>query len=83
MMRERHRFDVISLVFGLLFIAVSLPVLLTETTLDFDGGWIPPAAIVVIGLIVAATALRPRRSREEETAEPTALAELGTPPDLD
>ena len=47
-MQERHQMDILSLVFGLLFAALAFPVLVTDTPLDFEAGWVVPAVIVAI-----------------------------------
>ena len=69
-MQERHPLDVLSLVFGLLFAALAIPVLVTDTPLDFDAGWVVPAVIVAIGLVIGASAFR-RRSDEAELEQST------------
>ena len=60
-MNERHTLDVISLVFGLLFMALALPVILTDTPLSIDARWLWPAAVIVLGAIVAGSGLRRRQ----------------------
>jgi hypothetical protein len=62
-MNERHTLDVISLVFGLLFMALALPVLLTDTPLSIDARWLWPAAVIALGAIVAGSGLRRREER--------------------
>jgi membrane protein implicated in regulation of membrane protease activity len=66
-MQERHPLDVLSLVFGLLFAALAIPVLVTDTPWDFDAGWVVPAVIVAVGLVIGASAFR-RRTDEENPA---------------
>ena len=66
-MNERHTLDVISLVFGLLFVALALPVLLTDTPLSIDARWLWPAAVIALGAIVAGSGLR---RREEQIPSP-------------
>ena len=86
-MQERHPLDVLSLVFGLLFAALAIPVLVTDTPLDFDAGWIVPAVIVAIGLVIGASAFG-RRTDEEtpdaltDPAFEAAKAELPDAPTL-
>jgi hypothetical protein len=69
-MQERHPLDVLSLVFGLLFAALAIPVLVTDTPLDFDAGWVVPAVIVTIGLVIGASAFG--RRTDEEAQDPLA-----------
>ncbi|MDH5372248.1 MAG: DUF4231 domain-containing protein [Acidimicrobiia bacterium] len=78
-MQERHRLDILSLVFGLLFAAVAIPVLVTDTPWDFDAGWIVPALIVVIGFIIGASAFRNRETSPEP--DPNVAAALGELPE--
>ncbi len=60
-MNERHPLDIISLVFGVLFLGISLPVLFASTPLDFDARWALPATVIVVGLLILGSALRPKR----------------------
>lgn len=65
-MNERHTLDVVSLVFGLIFIALALPVMLAGTPLHLDGRWLWPTAVIIAGLIIAGSALRPNRRTVQE-----------------
>ena len=67
-MNERHPLDIISLIFGILFLGVSVPVLLLNTPLDIDARWALPATVIVVGLLVLGSALRPKRN-QATTAE--------------
>ena len=60
-MNERHPLDILSLVFGVLFLGISLPVLFSSTPLDFDARWALPATVIVVGLLILGSALRPKR----------------------
>ncbi len=54
---KKHSFDPLSLIFGLLFILGGLPLLISESGLEFfDGRWVFPAFLVLAGVIVLATA---------------------------
>lgn len=64
-MKERHPLDLISLVFGILFVILAIPVLLTDTPLSVDSRWMWPAAIIVFGALVAGSGLR----RDDNTDE--------------
>ncbi len=61
---ERHRFDALSFVFGLLFVLVALLGLtdLVEVTW-LDLRWIGPAVLVGLGLVLVLTAGRGRGDR--------------------
>ena len=60
---NRHPFDVLSFLFGLLFTALAGAWLLTEESIDPDlTDWFWPAVLVVGGAIVLASTLRTRGS---------------------
>jgi hypothetical protein len=63
-----HDLDLVSLVTGLLFLAIGvLAVVAGATDLDFDKRWIGPAVLITIGVggvgTVALGEVRSRRSR--------------------
>lgn len=60
-MNERHPLDIISLIFGILFLGISVPVLLLDTPLDIDARWVLPATVIVVGLLILGSALRPKQ----------------------
>jgi len=60
-MNERHPLDIISLIFGIVFLGISLPVLFLETPLDLDARWALPVTVIVVGLLILGSALRPLR----------------------
>jgi len=62
-MNERHPLDIVSLVFGFLFLGLSIPVLLMNTPLTIDARWVLPSTLVFVGLLVLGSALRPARSK--------------------
>ncbi|HSR43836.1 MAG TPA: hypothetical protein VLT15_01230 [Acidimicrobiia bacterium] len=82
-MQERHQMDILSLVFGLLFAALAFPVLVTDTPLDFEAGWVVPAVIVAIGVVLGASAFRrrPDEATLESSADPAVAAAMGELPD--
>ena len=48
---RRHELDLFSLIAGLAFVAVAVGHLLDVTTdLDFDGRWVAPIVLVILGL---------------------------------
>ncbi|MGZ8754481.1 MAG: hypothetical protein ACXW15_04770 [Acidimicrobiia bacterium] len=68
-MNERHPLDVISLIFGVLFLGLGIPVLLLDTPLTINAQWALPATVIVVGLLILGSALMPRRVSATETAE--------------
>ena len=82
-MQERHRLDLLSLIFGLLFTALAIPVLVTDTPWDFDAGWVVPAVIVALGLVIGASAFRRRadENQSEQLTDPAVTAAMGELPD--
>ncbi|MDF1595540.1 MAG: hypothetical protein P1T08_05520 [Acidimicrobiia bacterium] len=83
MMQERHPLDILSLVFGLLFAALAVPVLVSDTPWDFDAGWVVPGVIVAIGLVIGASAFRKRANPDgiDPTAAPAVVAAMGELPE--
>jgi hypothetical protein len=69
-MKERHPLDTISLIFGVLFLGLSIPVLLLETPLHIDARWALPAAVIVVGLLILGSALRPKQWPPTDLEEP-------------
>lgn len=75
---ERHPFDPLSFVFGLLFVALALLGLTELVTLTwFDLRWIGPIVLVVLGLVLVLTTGRDRNAgsgddRPDADAVPTA-----------
>lgn len=60
-MKERHPLDIVSLIFGVLFVGLAVPVLLLDTPLDIDARWALPATVIIVGLLVLGSALLPKR----------------------
>lgn len=69
-MNERHPLDIISLIFGILFLGVSVPVLLLGTPLDIDARWALPATVIVVGLLILGSALMPKRKAANSIEPP-------------
>lgn len=83
----RHRFDAVSFVFGVIFLALAamfaLPVDPWDVYFGFDLGWLLPTAILVVGVSLLVPVLRrpatvtpPPDPGELDTAHAEALAEL-------
>jgi|SoiMethySBSTD1v2_1073268.scaffolds.fasta_scaffold2383418_2 multisubunit Na+/H+ antiporter MnhB subunit len=68
---KAHRTDVLSLIFGLLFLAVAIG-FTTQELLNIklpDFGWFLAGGGVLIGLAIAITALVPHRDESKASAE--------------
>ncbi|MDH3260851.1 MAG: hypothetical protein OEM81_04080 [Acidimicrobiia bacterium] len=68
-MNERHSLDIISLIFGVLFLGLAVPILLLDTPLNMDIRWALPATVIVIGLLILGSALLPKRTPVAELEE--------------
>ena len=56
---ERHEFDIVSLVAGLLFVIVAVTyAIVTLADASFDAQWVAPSLFVGLGLVLGAIALR-------------------------
>ncbi len=65
---QRHSFDIISFLFGALFVGAGVSaVLFDEAFSRFDGRWVWPALLVVAGVAVLVATW----SRRERTDAPT------------
>ena len=54
---KKHPFDPLSFIFGLLFLIAGLPLLLSDSGLEFfEARWVFPAFLVLSGVVVLATA---------------------------
>jgi len=64
---NRHPFDAVSFVFGLLYLGIGL-VLVTDTAGAIPMNWVGPAAAIGVGAVILFAAW-PRRARDEERQE--------------
>jgi len=64
---ETHKFDILSFIFGVLFLAFTAGVLWEMNfNVGFDvGAWIIPVAILVIGIALLASAIRETVNKSE------------------
>lgn len=63
---RRHDTDVVSLLAGLLFVAVAAAQLLASASdVELDGQWVLPMLLVLLGLVGLASAVRGSRSTEQ------------------
>jgi hypothetical protein len=80
---NRHRFDLLSAIFGILFIGAALVVLVSgDGVLEWDSRWVWPGVILAAGLVMVASGIgsehrriRPRDLLAEITEEEPAPAE--------
>lgn len=82
---ERHPFDLLSFVFGLIFVAVATVALLgVEVVALRDLAWVLPTVLVVIGAALLLTSATRRSTTDEEQAgEPLEGSTTSTPvPDV-
>ena len=67
---KRHAFDPLSFVFGLLFVAVGVPLLFSESGLKaLDGRWVFPAFLIIAGAIVLGSTRKREQAHEEVPTE--------------
>ena len=73
---RRHRTDMFSLTFGLIFGLICLWWLVTELSVDINAGWLAVAGLSTLGAVAIATAITPtttpkaaRGSTRDELAE--------------
>lgn len=60
---KRHPVDVISLVFGLIFLAMGIPLALADSGFDLvSGRWLAPALLIAVGVVVLVSNLPGRSS---------------------
>lgn len=63
---KKHRFDPLAFIFGLLFLAVGIPMMFIESGFVlFEGKWIVPLILIIAGGVVLATSRS--RSRDEDS----------------
>jgi len=67
---QRHRTDLVALIFGFAFAMVGAGFLVNETTgREFDPAWAAAIGLVALGLIALATALVRRPEPEEASLD--------------
>jgi len=67
---KRHRTDVFSLTFGLLFGLVFLWWLLEELSVDVEAGWLAVAGLAILGGTATAAAIAPAVTRRPRGGAP-------------
>lgn len=74
---RRHRTDVFSLTFGLLFGLVFLWWLLTELSVDVEAGWLAVTGLAILGGTAAAAAIAPAVTPRPRGGAPEMSSEKG------
>ena len=65
---KRHPFDPVAFIFGMIFLAVGIPMAFSDRGLTlFEGRWIAPAVLIIAGVVVL---LSTRGRRREESVLP-------------
>lgn len=60
---KRHAFDPVAFIFGMIFLAVGIPMAFSDRGLTlFEGRWVAPAVLIVAGVVVLVST----RSRQAE-----------------
>jgi hypothetical protein len=67
---KQHPFDPVAFVFGLLFVAVGVPLLFSESGLTaLEGRWVFPAFLIIAGGIVLGSTRRRERAEDDMSAQ--------------
>ncbi len=67
---KHHSFDPVSFVFGLLFLGLGIPVLVSDSDFSFlDGTWMFPAFLVFAGVVVLITAQRSASPQDDPDSQ--------------
>ena len=65
---NRHAFDPVAFIFGMIFLAVGVPMAFSDRGLTlFEGRWIAPAVLIIAGVVVL---LSTRKRRQNEPGLP-------------
>jgi hypothetical protein len=62
---KRHAFDPVAFIFGIVFLAVGIPMAFSDRGLTlFEGRWVAPAVLIVAGVVVLLST-RGRQGQDE------------------
>lgn len=62
---KRHPFDPVAFIFGMIFLAVGVPMAFSDRGLTlFEGRWIAPAVLIIAGVVVLLST-RSRQGQDE------------------
>ena len=76
---KRHPFDPLAFIFGLLFLAVGIPMIFVESGFVlFEGKWIVPVLLIVAGGIVLVTSRKRTREGDSVLSEESVDSDLQT-----
>lgn len=76
---KRHSFDPLAFIFGVLFLAVGVPMMFIERGFVlFEGKWIVPVVLIIAGGVVLATSRRSARNRDSVLSQDAVESDLQT-----
>jgi hypothetical protein len=74
---KRHPFDPVAFIFGLIFLAIGIPMAFSDRGLPlFEGRWIAPAVLIIAGVVVLISTRARGRQDEPELPEETFESDL-------
>ncbi len=74
---KSHRFDPLAFIFGVIFLAIGIPLAFAGSELVvFEGRWIVPVVLIVAGGVVLATTRSRSEDRDSVLSEAAVDAEL-------
>ena len=74
---KRHPFDPVAFIFGMIFLAVGIPMAFSDSGLTlFEGRWVAPAVLIVAGVVVLLS------TRNKQTQDESVLPEETIESDL-
>lgn len=74
---KKHPFDPLAFIFGLLFLAVGIPMMFIESGFVlFEGKWIVPVILIIAGGVVLATSRSRTRDQESVLSEGAVESDL-------
>lgn len=74
---KRHPFDPVAFIFGMIFLAVGIPMAFSDRGLTlFEGRWIAPAVLIVAGVVVLLNTRNRQRRDEPVLPEETVESDL-------
>ncbi len=74
---KRHAFDPVAFIFGMIFLAVGIPMAFSDRGLAlFEGRWIAPAVLIIAGAVVLLSTRNRQRRDESVSPEDTIESDL-------